>query len=602
MRKSGTYGFWLVAGLMAAGAILQTCRKDPSAWDPEASLLIKPDSGLTTQTFNLQVAVDNLPASQPTFYIRWNFDGDSSWNEPFTSEHQANWRFYQAGIHQVKAEILTQDGKRVNLQKEVSVAQGYSAPHVSFKIDPPVGNYLTTFTFDAGTTFDDEDQASTLRFRWDFENDGHWNTDTNNNPVAKYKFPRSGIYNVKVQVTDPTGRAANLTKELVVNRHDDGILPGFTWSPADGTVKDTFLLDASSTHHATDPERYFTYTWDVNAELTYGPFAGPVFSHVFWSSGSKTVTLTVTDQYGLSNSIDKEIFVIKENKPPTPRIQVATPFGNITTNFYLSAWPSTDDVTAPSQLLIRWDFDGDGNWDTSWSYEKELFHQFPDPGEYWCRVEAEDEGGERAIAKIRILVSPYAIETGFILDRRDGNYYGTVRIGNQWWMSDNLDYRTNPKMNIPMLQKCYQGSNTMCDQYGSLYQGRRAVNYVEAGNRICPDGWRLPSREDWEELGAHVPSTGGRDALLVGGSTGFNARYTGSGFYVTNFLPTGGVSYTFYFSGLFEEVKYLSTTTRPYQTEFASQFYMGVMRNWDAIDLRWGNINGYFYVRCIKND
>ena len=582
--------------------LLSGCHKEKFAWKPEVSLAVKPDSGLTTQIFDFRVAVANLPNGQEEFYVRWDMDGDSLWDKPFTADPASTYRFYRKGDHLIRAEILTEDGQRIGINKKISIGQGYSAPHVSFKVDPPVGNYLQRFHFDAGATFDDEDSLSTLKFRWDFDDDGRWETEYSPDPKVVYQYKKALNYTVRLSVMDPTKRVASVTKELVVNMHDDGIVPGFTWLPADGTVKDTFLLDASSTRHESDSLRVFTYTWGVKSEVDYGPFEEPVFKHIFWSAGNQEITLTATDQYGLSNSITREVFVIKENKPPVPKILAATPYGNITTSFYLSSWPSTDDVTPPSQLLVRWDFEGDGNWDTDWSYEKVIWHQFPVPGEYFVILEAEDAGGERAWAKLRVLVSPHPVETGFIQDRRDGKYYGTVKIGSQWWMSDNLDYRTNPKMDIPMLQKCYKETIGMCDSYGALYQGARAVDYTNSGQNICPNGWRLPTREDWEAFAKLVPETGGRTAVLVGGSTGFNARFTGSGYITWDYAPLGGKIPRFNYSGLYDEVKYLSVTMRPYQNEFQAQFYMGLLRISDAVDLRWGNSDGYFYIRCLKDE
>jgi uncharacterized protein (TIGR02145 family) len=588
--------------LLAAGAILlTTCRKDPFGWKPEVSLAAKPDSGLTTQTFDFRVAVANLPSGQEEFYVRWDLDGDSTWDQPFSSDPAIPYRFYKKGDHVIRAEILTEDGQRIFLKKKIAIAQGYSAPHAAFTIDPPVGNYLNKFTFDAGATRDDEDSLATLKFRWDFDDDGRWETDYSSDPKTVYQFKKALNYNVRLSVMDPTKRVASEVKTLIVDMHEDAIRPDFSWLPAEATVKDTFLLDASATRHETDSARVFTYEWDIKSEVVYGPFEEPVFEHLFRASGMQQVTLTATDQYGLSNSITKEFYVIKENRPPVPKIQVGTPYGNVTTNFYLSSWPSTDDVTAPSQMLVRWDFEGDGNWDTDWSYDKVVYHQFPVPGEYRVVLEATDEGGISARGYQRVLVSPYAVETGWFIDRRDGKFYGTVKIGSQWWMSDNLDYRTNPKMDIPMLQKCYKETEGMCNLYGALYQGARAVDYTNSGQNICPDGWRLPTRQDWEAFGKHVPETGGRVAVLVGGSSGFNARFTGSG-YISWDYTLGGKVARYNYSGLYDEVKYLSLTMRPFQSEYQAQFYMGLLRISDEVDLRWGNSDGYFYIRCLKDD
>ncbi|MFH0760331.1 MAG: FISUMP domain-containing protein [Bacteroidota bacterium] len=602
MGKLLSFRIFLLS-LIAMVILVPACRKDNSIWKPDALLIIEPDSGLTTQTFDLRIDMLNLPATQSEFYIRWDMNGDSVWDDVFTAYPTISHRFYQTGIHLVKAEILTEDGQCFTLQRNIRIDQGYSAPHASFSVDPPESHYLTEFTFDASTTFDDEDPFSSLIFRWDFESDGIWDTEASSSPVAKHRFKKSDDYAVKLGVTDPTQRIGDETKILAVTLHDDLINPDFTWSPPEATVKDTFLLDASSTRHQTDSTRIYSYSWNIRSEISYGPFTDPVFSHVFWSAGMQEVTLLVTDQHGLSNSCTKEFFVIRENKPPTPAIQTATLYGNIATNFYFSAWPSRDDVTATSRLLIRWDFEGDGTWDTGWSYEKELFHQFGEPGTFNVTLQAEDEGGERGIGNLTIQVSQYTVPTGFIQDRRDDKYYGTVKIGNQWWMSDNLDFRISPKLVITLLQNCYSESRKMCDLYGALYQGKRTVSYIAAGKNICPDGWRVPLKKDWEELYAQVPRTGGRDALMVGGSMGFNAKFTGSGTYVFVYDDFGNLVDTAYtFKGFGEEVKFLSLTLRPSVYPLRSQTVFWVQKHYDGADVWWDDLEGFYYVRCIKED
>jgi PKD repeat protein len=295
MNKSLAIGFFKTL-LIAVTLFLSGCHKDRSLWKPEAVLVMKPDSGLTTQTFDFRIDIPNLPSTQKEYYIRWDLNEDSVWDASFTALPVITHRFYQKGVHTARAEVLTKDGQRILLKKNIRIDQGYSAPHAAFKIDPPESNYLTEFTFDAGSTIDDEDAFSLLQFKWDFENDGSWDTESSSNPIAKHTYKKSGNYSVKLSVTDPTRRTATETKILIVNLHDSLIHPDFTWSSPDGTVKDTFLLDASATRHAIDSARVFTYTWDIDNEVTYGPYSDPKFSHMFWIAGMQKVTLTATDQ------------------------------------------------------------------------------------------------------------------------------------------------------------------------------------------------------------------------------------------------------------------------------------------------------------------
>ena len=554
-------------------ALLLGCNPDYSDWVPDVVLTVKPDSGLTTQKFQLMVDVPNLPTSQDEFYTRWDLNGDSAWDGSFSADHKTFWRFYKPGIHKFKVEILTIDGQRTVLSRDIIIKQGYSAPHASFVIDPPIGNFLTEFTLDGSATFDDEDSTSTLKYRWDFEGDGRWDTEYSSNPVVKHVFNAVGNYSVKFSATDPTNRGSMEAKGLEVNMIDPGIHPNFIWSSRNGTVKDTFFLDASTTFHETEPAKVFTYNWSIYAEDNYGPFTDPVFPHVFREYGMHKLILTATDERGLSNSCEKELYVIKENRPPEPGIELSTPYGNINTNFYVSAWPSRDDVDPPTELLYRWDFEGNGVWDTGWSDEMALFHQFNIPGTYWITLQSMDTGGEKGTTKVRIMVSSSAAQTGYIKDNRDNKFYGTVKIGQQWWMSDNLNYEVDPKMGYSF-QMCLD------EEYGSLYEGETAVDFINAGYGLCPKGWRLPTKEDFLELREYIPEIGGRDAIMIGGSLGFNVRYVGT-----------------------KDVSYLSSTQRRnyvYKTQM--QFYMGLQNDFEGVDFLWGNIEGFYYVRCIKDE
>ena len=123
--------------LIGAAVLLPGCRKDRTIWKPNGLLVMKPDSGLTTQTFDFRIDIPNLPTSQDEFYVRWNLNGDSVWDASFTAFPTITHRFYQKGTHKIKAEILTEDGQRFSLNRNVRVDQGYSAPHALFTVDPP---------------------------------------------------------------------------------------------------------------------------------------------------------------------------------------------------------------------------------------------------------------------------------------------------------------------------------------------------------------------------------------------------------------------------------------------------------------------------------
>jgi uncharacterized protein (TIGR02145 family) len=119
-----------------------------------------------------------------------------------------------------------------------------------------------------------------------------------------------------------------------------------------------------------------------------------------------------------------------------------------------------------------------------------------------------------------------------IIDIRDGQVYKIVKIGQQWWMQENLNIGTMIDGNLDaadnfLIEKyCYDNSDSMCNIYGGLYQWDEALGYDAPDNDItimrqgiCPAGWHLPDSIEWAEL---AESLGGPE--VAGGKmkeTGF---------------------------------------------------------------------------------
>ncbi len=84
----------------------------------------------------------------------------------------------------------------------------------------------------------------------------------------------------------------------------------------------------------------------------------------------------------------------------------------------------------------------------------------------------------------------------------EGNSYITEIIGNQVWMIENLRVTKNSKGE--KLQ--YIKPSEDIEQYGLLYNWKTAMaNQTDEGVQgICPDGWHIPTNEEWTELMDYV--------------------------------------------------------------------------------------------------
>jgi uncharacterized protein (TIGR02145 family) len=101
-----------------------------------------------------------------------------------------------------------------------------------------------------------------------------------------------------------------------------------------------------------------------------------------------------------------------------------------------------------------------------------------------------------------------------ITDPRDGKIYSTVLIGNQCWMAENLNVGIMvsdfAQQDNKIIEKtCYDNDPANCQVYGGLYNWHEAMNWEIENQGICPVGWHLPSREDWQQL---VSELGTEDA------------------------------------------------------------------------------------------
>jgi uncharacterized protein (TIGR02145 family) len=109
-------------------------------------------------------------------------------------------------------------------------------------------------------------------------------------------------------------------------------------------------------------------------------------------------------------------------------------------------------------------------------------------------------------------------------DSRDGKTYKIVKIGEQVWMAENLNFKTENSW-------CYDNNEANCQKYGRLYNQKTAM-------KACPSGWHLPSKEEWDSL---VEMAGGKEIAgkKLKSKTGWNDNGNGTDEFGFSALPGG---------------------------------------------------------------
>jgi uncharacterized protein (TIGR02145 family) len=96
----------------------------------------------------------------------------------------------------------------------------------------------------------------------------------------------------------------------------------------------------------------------------------------------------------------------------------------------------------------------------------------------------------------------------------DGNVYNTVKIGDQWWMAENLKVsRFNDGTEISLIDNSNndEWETTILPSYsiinngtsGYLYNG----NVVRSDKNIAPEGWHIPTDEEWRKMESYIGMT-----------------------------------------------------------------------------------------------
>jgi uncharacterized protein (TIGR02145 family) len=517
---------WLVPVLLFA-ALLVSCRKP--ADDPqtvEAFFKVTPESGSTTTSFELDASQTLLDADEEhPVLVRYDWQGDGIWEQEYTTDATISHRFLKPGSYNIRMEARNMSGLRDTFNTSLIVVQGYSAPTVDLQVLPDSANIFTAFTFSAARSFDDEDSMNLLTFRWDFDGDGSWDTGFDSPLVYPHNYPGTGKYLARVEVMDPTGRSSVAKRLVTVDLLNDSILPQFTADGGFCTVSDIFHFDASGSRVKGRENPTITYSWDIFADNLWEEtdLATPLFNRIIRKEGIIKVKLRVTDERGLYMDTICKVEVFPMNTLPEVKLTLGNPLGNTGTEYLFHCIGTHDRETSILDLAYQWDINGDGRWDPEFNNHREIKCRFSTTGKHPVSLRVTDGHEDSVVKTDTVYVFEGDHETALLADKRiEGqiDYYGIVRIGDLWWMQENLRFYKEPTKDNPgVVPMAYGRDTTLWEKYGGLYSYNQAI-------RICPLGWRLPTKAEFQALFT-TEAKNSIPALLFGGDTEFHAKLGG---------------------------------------------------------------------------
>ena len=242
------------------------------------------------------------------------------------------------------------------------------------------------------------------------------------------------------------------------------------------------------------------------------------------------------------------------------------------------------DSTAFKPNSWLWDF-GDGNT----SKEQNPSHVYTSGGTYSVSLTATNEYGSKTKTKTDYITIVDTTVTDY-----DNNTYKVVKIGDQYWMAENLKtttYNNGTSIDLVTDSTAWANSSTgaYCwydndeatygDTYGALYNW-----YAVGTGNLCPDGWHVPTDNEWKTLELYLgmsPSEvddrwsrgtnegsklAGNAELWADGNLKNNSEFGSSGF---SALPGGYRGFTSIFYDIGLEGCWWSAKTYAYNRSYA---------------------------------
>ena len=214
-------------------------------------------------------------------------------------------------------------------------------------------------------------------------------------------------------------------------------------------------------------------------------------------------------------------------------------------------------------------------------------------------------------------------EYGILKDSRDGQEYKTVKIGDQVWMAQNLNYAYT---DVPFDNRGYTSDSTSwcldndpanCAKYGRFYTWTAAMDSVgewstngkgcgygktcsvaSAGSTtlvrgICPEGWHLPREAECKVL--FTATVEGSSMAGLKSATGWSSSGNGTDTFGFSALPAGW-SYHGGYSREGDNAYFWSST------EYKSNNAYGMGLSYDIYYVNVELSKDYgFSVRCVKD-
>jgi PKD repeat protein len=300
------------------------------------------------------------------------------------------------GQHVLEVSLKDKTGNEGQASSKFAVSVFQSLPEAS----PSAGVAPLTVTFTTKAEYTD---GAIIRYRWDFQGDGVFDT---NDPGARdftRTFTQKGTFNAKLEVLNDKNQTTTATVTIVVSGGPPTAAASI--NPSNGPAP----LTVNFTGSGTDSDGTITkFEWDFDGDGTFD-FSSPTTgntSHVFNSAGTFDSVFRVTDNDGLTATARVTATAVRVGPPGSPTATITSPAspptGNTPFNVSFNGTGADGDGTIAK---FEWDFDGDGAFDFSSAASAAATFKYESPGLYTAALRVTDNAGLTGTDTIDVTVN-----------------------------------------------------------------------------------------------------------------------------------------------------------------------------------------------------
>jgi PKD repeat protein len=174
-----------------------------------------------------------------------------------------------------------------------------------------------------------------------------------------------------------------------------------------GTTATVFTFSGNGSYDGETSARYLEVRFDFENDGEVDTYFSQTKyeKYTYKTPGWKTVKMEVLDLTGNISSTTEKIYIVK-NTPPKAHFTISPKIGTLGTVFRFNTSQSSDDQYKKGLLGYRFDFDGDGKFDTKFSSKTTWNHKFPKTGLKNVKVEVRDPEGALATYSEMVLIKP----------------------------------------------------------------------------------------------------------------------------------------------------------------------------------------------------